>query len=115
MRLLRLAVRLLGLVVTALFGYAIAQGFFFVGATTPIQQSVLYGLVGVSVLLAVFWKGMGELAGGLALVIAALWALSLTGYASGALTGVEPFALVGVVFFVCGLSELFQAPQPAFA
>lgn len=113
MRLLRWATNVISLIMIGLFGYAIVHDSFVIGATTGVGQRVFYGLIGVGVLLAVFWKGMGELVGAMALLGGALWLLSLTGYSPGALTGIAPFALVGALFFVCGLSELFREPQPA--
>jgi hypothetical protein len=112
MTLLRWVTRFLGLVIISLFGYAVAQGTFAIGATTDVRQDVLYGFVAVSILLAVFLPGMGELAGGLTLMGVLLWLLTVTGYSAGALLGAAPFALVGALFFVCGLSELYCEPRP---
>jgi hypothetical protein len=112
MSLLRWTTRFISLVLTALFGYAIARGMFALGATTEVSQHVVYGFVGVSVALAACWTGMGELAGGLTLMGIVLWVLALTGYAPGALGSVAPFALVGALSLLCGLCELLREPQP---
>lgn len=60
---------------------------------------VILGLIGVGVLVAIFWTGIGEVIGGLACVGGAVVFVAIYPWL-GLLAA--PFALVGLLFIVCG-------------
>lgn len=70
------------------------------------------GAAGVGLLVAIYWKGIGELIGGL-VVLGAVAVFVVNGALNvglqlGALTAIAPFALVGSLFVACGWYALAQ-------
>lgn len=99
MRPLRWVTRTLGVIVFAIYAFLVltfGQGRLEVGGW------VLAGAIIVGLLLAIFWTGIGEVVGGLALVGGAVAIAFQGGLETGALTAGAPFALVGVLFIACG-------------
>lgn len=93
---------------------------FMIGEGSPTTLSsnflpiVLYGILGVGLVIAVFWKGIGEVVGGLAAVAAVAAIVLLQGV--GAMLFHLPFVLTGLAFIVCGWYTLaHQHPRVTHA
>ncbi len=99
---LRWTARVIGVVVVAFGGYWIVLGTSAFGFTADPAAYVLDALIAIGLVVALFWKGIGEVAGGLALVIGAVWIIIMGGLQLGAFTAAAPFALVGALFIACG-------------
>ncbi len=80
-------------------------------------QVVVWGLYGIGLVAAVFWKGIGEIVGGLLLfggaVVFIVAGVLEFGLQLGALTAVAPFAAPGLLFIVCGWYTLAKARHHA--
>lgn len=103
---LRWMARALALAMAILLGYFVI-GYALGGyLTLDASQYVTYSLIGVGVLLAFFWIGIGEVAGGLALICGAAGLALLGRLGLAALIVAAPFALSGLLFIACGWSAL---------
>ncbi|HEU5440343.1 MAG TPA: hypothetical protein VFU88_13715 [Ktedonobacterales bacterium] len=104
----RLVARLLGIIVGGFLGFwalsSAINGTISGGAEwTGWLSAVLYSLPLVIVVAAIFWKGIGEVVGGLALVAIAVWMFVPAGpIFSGAV------ALAGLLLVACGWYTLVQ-------
>ncbi|HEX5157872.1 MAG TPA: hypothetical protein VFW17_11715 [Ktedonobacterales bacterium] len=74
---------------------------------------VLYGLLGVGLLVLIFWKGIGEVVGGLVLVGIAAWLFVAGRFDLNGLVLFGPLALGGVLFIACGWYALAQRSRRA--
>lgn len=74
-------------------------------------QGAVWGVLSVSLAIAVFLRGIGELGGGLALVGGAAAMGVLSGLQGPALLAVPLCALAGVLFIACGPYTLTH-PHP---
>ncbi len=87
------------LVLVALLNVASLGG----GAFDPITGYVTWGLMAVGLLVAAFWVGIGEVAGGLTTVVGAVLTFTFVSTPNlGSLVLLLPFALIGVLFIACG-------------
>lgn len=82
-------------------------------AAPSAMQYLLWGVLGVGLILALFWKGIGEAIGGLALIGGAVWVAANGGFEFGAITAATPFALAGALFIACGWYRLAQRNRRA--
>ena len=76
--------------------------------TVDALQYVIWGLLGVGLVLAILWKGIGEVVGGLALVAGAVGMAFNGGGGIMALEAAALFALPGLLFIACGWYTLAQ-------
>jgi hypothetical protein len=84
------------------------------GSYPDLGQWVIIGAIGVGVLLASFWQGIGEVVGGLILVSAGIGHVFLyLPPGLGALAVASPFLIAGLLFIACGWYVLTQARHPA--
>jgi hypothetical protein len=102
---LRWAARVIGAAYAVLF-LTVSSGF---GnpVTRQTTWQALFGVIVVGLLLAISLKGIGEIAGGVTLIGGAV-GLMLTygGPEWGALAGVAPFILAGLLFIACGWHKI---------
>ena len=75
------------------------------------RQYLILGLIGVGVLVAIFWPGIGEVIGGLACVGSATAVIAI--YPWLGLLAAAPFALVGLLFIICGWYALARERRVA--
>ncbi len=81
---------------------------------TPIDPMyyVSLGVIVVGVAVAVFWKGLGEVVGGLALVGVGIWAAISSGTGPRPIISAVVYALAGLLFIACGWYTLaHRSPQ----
>lgn len=117
---LRWIAQVLGVGAALLFGLLLFSVWFSGEVTWDASQFMLAGIAGVTgvgLLVAIFWKGIGELIGGLVILGAGVvfvvnGALNV-GLQLGALTAIAPFALVGALFVACGWYTLAQRSHHA--
>lgn len=100
----RLVARILGITIGGFLGFWALSSAFNGGADwTGWLSAVLYSLPLIIVVAAIFWKGIGEVVGGLALVGIAVWMFVPAGpIFSGAV------ALAGLLLVACGWYTLVQ-------
>lgn len=111
---LRWTARVIGVAVVAFLGYWIIGGTVAFGFTAGVASYVLDALIAIGLVVALFWTGIGEVVGGLALISGAIWIFIGGGLQLGALTAAAPFALVGALFIACGWYTLTRH-QPRIA
>lgn len=105
---LRWTARVIGVAVVAFLGYWVIGGTIAFGFTAGAAAYALDALIAIGLVVALFWTGIGEVAGGLALVSGAIWILVGGEFQLGAFTAAVPFALVGALFVTCGWYTLSQ-------
>jgi hypothetical protein len=69
---------------------------------------VSLGLIVVGVAVAFFWRGIGEVVGGLALVGSGIWSVFSGGAGPRPMVTGVIYALAGVLFVACGWYSLAQ-------
>lgn len=98
---LRWVARALGIVSAGVLAFVVllrvAAGYF---SLDPIIGYVTWGVVFVGILVAAFWKGIGEVVGGLVTVVGAVLTFAFVPNL-GSLAVLAPFIIVGLVFIAC--------------
>ena len=75
---------------------------------------ITWGLMFAGILIAVFWKGIGELAGGLATIVGAALTFAFVSIPNwGSLAVLSPFLIAGLLFIACGWYTLAQRSRHA--
>lgn len=69
---------------------------------------VVYGVLALGLLALVFWKGIGEVISGLALVGVAIWSFIAGRFDLGGLPFFGSLALLGLLLIACGWYALAQ-------
>ncbi len=77
---------------------------------SDVWQTVMWGVIIVGLLVALFWRRIGEIIGGLALIGGWIWFAAYGGW--GALVIAAPLASAGVLFIACGWYTLTQRRHP---
>lgn len=111
---LRWVARVIGAVYAALF-LMVSSGFGN-SVTRETTWQALFGVIVAGLLVAIFSKGIGEIAGGVALIGGAIWLmLAYGGLQWGALAAIAPFVLTGLLFIVCGWHKMARETPPLSA
>lgn len=110
---LRWAARVAGAAYAVLF-LTVSSGFDN-SVTRQTTWQALFGVTVAGLLLAIFLKGIGEIAGGVTLIGGAVGLMLMYGGPQwGALAGVAPFILVGLLFIACGWYKIARE-TPSFS
>lgn len=100
-RALRWTARTLAILIGAIFAiWAIVSALTY-GVSSWLPY-VLYGLPAIGLLVVIFWTGIGEIVGGLALVGIAIWMFVAGRFDLGGLWAFGSLALAGIVLIGCG-------------
>ncbi len=96
-------------------GWVAVVGFLAIGFTSAsgawfadVWQTVMWGLIIVGLIAALFWRRIGEIIGGLALIGGWIWFAANGQFGWGAFLIAAPLALAGLLFLASGWYTLAQ-------